>query len=162
MEAKITVSAKLGNYEIDCTVLIGSDESIKEQIYEELKEQYPEIKNDENVGVDEIIWEVIDWEELSDYPNLQDNDLLEEIADYNGCNDLDILNSAVECDIKISNVDDSYSGSCHTNAEFAEDMAEETCTIPKEWPFYYIDWERAANDLMMDYSEANGHYFRNF
>ena len=29
------------------------------------------------------------------------------------------------------------------------------------WPQYCIDWEYAARDLMMDYSEQDGYYFRN-
>jgi antirestriction protein len=158
MEADVTVSAKLGSYEIDCTVLIGSDDYIKEQIFEQLKLDNPKIEEDES----EIIWEVIDWEDLSEHSNLQDKELFEEIADYNGCCDLEVLNSAVECDIKISDVDGSYVGEFRNDGDFAENMAGQTCEIPTGWPFIHIDWEGAARDLMMDYSESNGHYFRNF
>lgn len=29
------------------------------------------------------------------------------------------------------------------------------------WPQTCIDWEQAAKELRYDYSEDNGHYFRN-
>lgn len=46
--------------------------------------------------------------------------------------------------------------------EFAEDMAEQVGAIDRDakWPMNCIDWEQAAKELMMDYMEHNGYYFR--
>lgn len=42
-------------------------------------------------------------------------------------------------------------------------MAEQLGDVPKDnhWPLYCIDWEWAARELMMDYAEQDGYYFRN-
>ena len=54
-----------------------------------------------------------------------------------------------------------YQGEWASNKDFVQDLLEETGEIP-ELPFYiHIDWEGTARDIMMDYSEDNGHYFRN-
>jgi antirestriction protein len=160
MEANVIVSANLGNYEIDCTVLVGSDDSIKEQIFEQLKEENPEMDEEDS---DLIIWEVIDWEDLSDYENLQKIDLFEEIADYSGNYDLDVLSAAVECDVQFSDINEAYNGEYKDDADFAENICEQIGAIPSDLPSYiHIDWDWTAREIMMDYSEANGHYFRNF
>jgi antirestriction protein len=58
-------------------------------------------------------------------------------------------------------LEESYSGEFNSDADFAEDMAEQTgVEISNTWPYNCIDWERAARDLMHDYYESNGHYFR--
>lgn len=58
----------------------------------------------------------------------------------------------------------SYSGQFDSAEEFAQDMAENIGEVPNagssQWPLYCIDWEYAARELMMDYSESNGYYFR--
>ena len=59
-------------------------------------------------------------------------------------------------------IDECYQGSFRDDAEFAEHTAEECGELPKDLASWiYIDWERSARDLMMDYSEEGGHYFRN-
>lgn len=60
--------------------------------------------------------------------------------------------------------EDSYCGEFASDEEFAQDIAESTGAIPKDqpWPLYCIDWEHAARELMYDYSEWNGYYFRNY
>lgn len=56
---------------------------------------------------------------------------------------------------------ESYSGEYSSDEDFAQDLAEQTgFEQPNAWPYNCIDWERAARDLMYDYSESNGHYFR--
>jgi len=58
---------------------------------------------------------------------------------------------------------DSYSGSYESDEAFAEDMAEQCGDYTRQvsWPYTCIDWEWAARELMYDYIEENGHYFRN-
>jgi hypothetical protein len=38
--------------------------------------------------------------------------------------------------------------------EYAQELAEDTCGMPNsnQWPFYCIDWEYAAKELLHDYS----------
>ena len=40
--------------------------------------------------------------------------------------------------------------------EYARELADDIGAIPSDagWPTYCIDWERAANDLAMDYTEV--------
>jgi antirestriction protein len=58
---------------------------------------------------------------------------------------------------------DAYSGKYDSDEDFAEDMAEQCGMIQDKisWPYTCIDWEWAARELMYDYIEENGHYFRN-
>ena len=63
-----------------------------------------------------------------------------------------------------SDIEEAYSGQYTSDKEFAEEMAENTGTVDFKnlpWPQYCIDWEWAARELMMDYSEQDGYYFRN-
>ena len=59
--------------------------------------------------------------------------------------------------------DERYSGQFDSDAEFAQDMAEQCGDIQQEirWPYTCIDWEHAARELMYDYCDHNGYYFRN-
>jgi antirestriction protein len=58
-------------------------------------------------------------------------------------------------------LEESYSGSFNSDEDFAEDTAEQIgVEISNSWPHNCIDWERAARDLMLDYYENSGHYFR--
>lgn len=73
------------------------------------------------------------------------------------------LEAAIECGVNLEDFEEAYQGSFKSDGDFAEEMAESMGSIDRNaaWPNSYIDWERAARDLMMDYSEHNGHYFRN-
>lgn len=58
-------------------------------------------------------------------------------------------------------LEEAYCGEYKSDEDFAEDLAEQTgVEISNSWPHNCIDWERAARDLMYDYYESNGHYFR--
>lgn len=58
---------------------------------------------------------------------------------------------------------EAYTGEFSSNKEFAQDMAKQLGSIDKNvsWPYTCIDWEEASNELMHDYFESNGFYFRN-
>lgn len=58
---------------------------------------------------------------------------------------------------------ESYSGEFASDEDFAEDMATQIGAIDRKstWPNNCIDWEMAAKELMYDYSEQDGYYFRN-
>lgn len=83
--------------------------------------------------------------------------------------DMDIITAYCDAfgykfnEVKISYIEEAYSGSFDSDEDFAEDMAEQCGDLDKHphWPYTYIDWERAARELMYDYVEQDGHYFRN-
>lgn len=95
-------------------------------------------------------------------------DFLGEIENFDY--DLEILaaysknfSSGNDLDSLISGCNDAYSGSFNSDEDFAEDFAEQCgyMTESKGWPFWHIDWTAAARELMLDYFEYDGHYFRN-
>lgn len=82
--------------------------------------------------------------------------------------DIEILTAFTDCfghyediDELLDRVQDSYMGEYRTDEDFAEELLIECGDVPSNLPSYlYIDWERTARDLMMDYSASNGYYFR--
>ena len=66
-------------------------------------------------------------------------------------------------DDDLQNFEESYQGKWDNDEDFVKELLEDTGNIPKDLPAYiHIDWEGTAKDVMMDYSEQDGHYFRNF
>lgn len=62
----------------------------------------------------------------------------------------------------LSDFEESYNGKHGSDEDFAQQLCEDCGDIPKDLPVYiYIDWERTAHDVMMDYTEQDGYYFRN-
>lgn len=59
--------------------------------------------------------------------------------------------------------EEAYQGEYSSDEDFARDIAESLGELPAidQWPHYCIDWKYAARELMYDYSEENGYYFRN-
>lgn len=119
---------------------------------------------EEVTDLSEIEWEVYNWGDVEDYENLQDIELLNEIADASISYDWDVVSSAIECDIQPSDIDEAYAGEYSSDEDFAQEMAISFGDMQEnpQWPYTCIDWEQAARELMYDYSESNGHYFRNF
>jgi antirestriction protein len=58
---------------------------------------------------------------------------------------------------------EAYQGEFDSDEDFARYIAEELTPVDNSmaWPFNCIDWEWAAKELMNDYSEEEGYYFRN-
>ncbi len=63
----------------------------------------------------------------------------------------------------IAEAQEAFEGTYKNDEDFAYHMAEETGAIDNSasWPYTCIDWEQAAKELMYDYFESNGFYFRN-
>ena len=59
-------------------------------------------------------------------------------------------------------LEESYSGEFSSDEDFAEDMAEQCGQIQDnlQWPYTHINWKQAADELMFDYYEQDGHYFK--
>lgn len=64
---------------------------------------------------------------------------------------------------KAEEAEEAYSGEFTSDEDFAQDMAVQLGSIDQNavWPMTCIDWEFAVKELMYDYSEDNGFYFRN-
>jgi antirestriction protein len=58
--------------------------------------------------------------------------------------------------------EDALIGEFSSDEEFAQDMADNCGLMTQEavWPYTCIDWEYAARELMYDYYENDGFYFR--
>ena len=63
----------------------------------------------------------------------------------------------------LDDFEEAYIGKFDNDKEFAEDMAFQLGLTDKnnQWPLYCIDWEWASRELMNDYTEQDGYYFRN-
>jgi len=57
--------------------------------------------------------------------------------------------------------EEAYQGEYGNDEDFVEQLLEDCGDIPKDLPAYvHIDWVGTARDVMMDYSEQDGYYFR--
>ena len=74
--------------------------------------------------------------------------------------DEDIIKAALELGIDEDTIEEAYQGQHDSDKAFAQDMADQLGETPDSWPCGCIDWEWAARELMMDYSEQDGYYFR--
>lgn len=61
----------------------------------------------------------------------------------------------------LSDFEESYQGQFANDEEFAQDMHFQTGIDNDEWPYTCIDWKEASSQLMQDYIEQDGYYFRN-
>ena len=61
----------------------------------------------------------------------------------------------------ISSCRDAYQGCYESGAEFAQQIAEDCCEIPRDMPSWIeIDWKASWDNLDYDYVESdNGHIF---
>lgn len=92
------------------------------------------------------------------WTNIQNSDYDAEIVEAF----IDCIGSYDSIEEILEKVEDSYYGQYSSDEDFAQNLLIETDCIPKNLPSYvYIDWERTARDIMMDYSTSNGYYFRN-
>lgn len=100
-----------------------------------------------------------------------DADLIEKLGiDFSDADDLRELLQLVALANEASNYTPDWNyGEVLINddyfTEYAQELAEDLGLYPAEnsssWPLYCIDWDRAAEDLKMDYSqvEFDGHTF---
>lgn len=62
----------------------------------------------------------------------------------------------------LKDFDEAYQGRWDSDEDFIQELVKSMGDIPKDFPSYiHIDWEDTARDIMRDYSDENGHYFRN-
>lgn len=77
--------------------------------------------------------------------------------------DEDIVAAGLSLGLSPDAIEDAYAGQFDSDEDFARDMADQLGSVDKNasWPNNCIDWEYAARELMYDYAEENGYYFRN-
>ena len=61
----------------------------------------------------------------------------------------------------LDNMEEAYQGEYSSDEEFTKQLLEGCGDIPKLAGYIHIDWEQTASDIMMDYIDIDGHYFRN-
>jgi len=71
------------------------------------------------------------------------------------------LELGIEADDGLEDFEEAYEGEWGNDEQFVGDLLNDTGDLPDLPPYIHIDWERTARDVMMDYSEENGYYFRN-
>ena len=142
------------------TVTPDSEDSIKEQICDQYNEGQIESLRIEPDDIESF--DVSDWLDFEDHQHLQGLDTLEEVMEMDM--DLGVINAGIACDISLDNIEEAYQGEYRDDEEFAEEMAEQMGLITEkaQWPHYCIDWEWAAREVMTDYCEEDGYYFRIF
>ena len=59
-----------------------------------------------------------------------------------------------------STFEESYYGEFASDVEFTRELLENTGDLPELPAYIHIDWESTAKDIMFDYMEIDGHYFR--
>jgi len=57
----------------------------------------------------------------------------------------------------ICNLSEAYQGQWNSGAEFAQNLAEDCCEVPREMSSWIeIDWKASWDNLSYDYTEGNG------
>lgn len=120
---------------------LHSDEQYPEFMYQDF-EGFPKSFYSESMSSDEL-------EKLYEYINMDEDDrkLIEMYAEATGYS-ID--------DIKLSDVQDKFHGTADSEADFAEEQAEQLGEVPKDFPSWIvIDWEASWNcNLRHDYNTA--------
>jgi len=98
---------------------------------------------------------------IEDQERLEEQEELDRVVEKTGL-DEDIVAAAIVLGIPENSISEAYQGQFSNDKDFAFDLADNMeATDLSNWPCTSIDWEDAASDLMIDYSEENGYYFRN-
>ena len=63
----------------------------------------------------------------------------------------------------LSSFSEAYMGEWESGAEFAQNIAEDCCEIPRNMSSWIeIDWKASWENLQYDYDYEDGHVFRNY
>ena len=137
------------------TIKIGEDLEMTEYS-EETKELIDELVAD---GNDYDVLEDFIKEHGESYFQSYIEDYLQAVEEY----DEEVVESFLEIfDINsIGSLSDSYQGQFDSGADFAQNLAEDCCMVPREMSGWIeIDWKASWDNLDYDYVEcSNGHIF---
>ena len=172
INAKLTVQGCVYDFQLDL-----EETHTLEDALEQLQNHFDSAVHDgtivlqdaEDIDLIDITEDMVEFD-FSEIPQflIGDWDIWKAISEfaehyYSSYYDVDVFEAAQDCGIEFSNIDDAYAGEFNSDEEFAQDLCEQCGDIPRDFPSYiHIDWESTARDLLYDYSESNGYYFRNF
>lgn len=73
----------------------------------------------------------------------------------------EVIAAGLALGIPAESIENVYFGSYADDENFAQGYADDTGAMEKElsWPYTCIDWKEAAEELMSDFIEKDGHYF---
>jgi antirestriction protein len=100
------------------------------------------------------------------YSESFDSSLMGELFEYfeivDNCHEPEAMAAFIEVGYDASDFDEAYAGKFDSDEDFAQDMADQLGSVDENaaWPNNCIDWEYAARELMYDYFEVDGYYFR--
>lgn len=87
-----------------------------------------------------------------------DKDTLKDLIEQFG---EDLVYKYLVSGYSLDSMQEAYQGKADSDVDFTQELLESCGDIPKDLPAYiHIDWEATAYDIMMDYTEIDGHYFR--
>lgn len=138
-------------------------ESLQELAAEEVENSGEWDFDEEDFEAEKVTVRITDFDEIPQKWANED-DCFEFAEAFAECEqDIDVVEAALECDISPSDIDEAYNGRYDDDEDFAMQLANDIGAIDKNasWPQSCIDWEQAAKELMYDYCENNGYYFRN-
>ena len=79
----------------------------------------------------------------------------------NSAYDIEVWEAGIEAGCSFENIEEAYNGESPSDEHFVQQLLEDIGDMPTNLPAYiHIDWESTARNVMMDYIEINGHYFR--
>jgi len=82
---------------------------------------------------------------------------LEELIDQHG---EEVIKAGLECGIGVEYIDKAYQGEYNDDEDFTEQLIDSIYGSEAIPSFVHVNWGSTAKDVMMDYCEDNGHYFR--
>ncbi len=170
INAKLTVQGCVYDFQLDL-----EETHTLEDALEQLQNHFDTAVHDgtivlqdpEDIDLIDITEDMVEFD-FSELPQflIGDWDIWEAISEfaehyYSSYYDVDVFEAAQDCGIEFCNIDEAYAGKFNSDEEFAQDSCEQLGDIPRDFPSYiHIDWGSTARDVMYDYEESNGYYFR--
>lgn len=139
----------------------NSFEELKEAIREELDNLEAPFEG-ADTGADAWEYYVETWGDVHHNYQSLDKDLYDYVNAIDSTSyDKDVIDAAIDCEISIDNIGDAYNGSFNSDEDFTQNLLDDLGYIPKDFPSWIeIDWDATANNVMQEYIESSGHYFR--
>ena len=139
----------------------NSFEELEEAIREELDNLEAPFES-ADTGADAWEYYVETWGDVHRNYQSLDEDLYNYVNAIDSTSyDKDVVDAAIDCDVSIDDIDEAYNGSFNSDEDFTQNLLDDLGYIPKDFPSWIeIDWEATASNVMQEYIESSGHYFR--
>lgn len=166
----LTAKAEWGEQEIELSFDPYNDCTNMDELRDLAVDEFDPLEHEDEDGEPtipepgDITITITDYDEVpSSYANEKDVwDFAEAFAECE--QKIEVVEAALQCDVNPADIDEAYQGEYDSDEDFARETAYSIGAVDKDakWPNDCIDWKYAAQELMYDYSDHNGHYFRNF